>query len=143
MDKDAKIVIGSLAALVLTVGMVAGIYSKAGDGKDAPADAAIDAPPGVRTTNLDSPLVPPGKIVVTGVNLPEGTMYVPGTLTLTGDAVGRFEVRDVKQSESIEALPSGSGRREVTRRRLDVMAENTSIGEVRFTAEISYDGAPP
>lgn len=121
MDKET-IVKGALTALVLTAAITAGIWNKPGDTKDLPADAEIAAEPGQQTTDLLTGEVPPGKVVVTSVNLPDGLTYVDGSIALTKDAIGCFTIHDVKQYGT----------------EVRVLAEEICKEPVRFSADIVY-----
>lgn len=128
---DSSVAInGGLAALVLSLGIGAGIYYAPDDPEAAAAAKAVEADraavevksSGALTSDLDSQLVPPGKVMVTTVQLPPGFVASPKSLTLTGKAIGQFTVQDIKQVGDTFL----------------VMATNTGKEPVRFAATFTY-----
>lgn len=86
--------------------------------------SSVELPTGPRTTDLDSPPVPPGESVVSEVNLPDG--YAPiGELTLTGEAT----CFKIVASQMIGHT-------------LKVMAKSACETPIKFAATFQYDKAP-
>lgn len=125
MDRNHKIVTGSIATAIVAIGVVGGLYTAPGH-KDTPAPASVaHASIGERVSDLDYPgVVEPGQTIVATVRLPERTVVVAGSATPTKAAEGKFEIVQVQQDTDTQTLL--------------VTAKNTSDAAVPFTATFAY-----
>lgn len=139
MDEKQKLGLVALGALIVGGLTTAVIKGDGSDPKDVPTtleavpsgvvqkptiEVPAPEPVGPLTTDLDSPLVPPGERVVSEVNLPDGWAPI-GELTPTGDGAACFKI--------VASQMVGHT--------LKVMAESACATPVKFTATFQYDKA--